>query len=110
MKKIVALLLGVFAFCSYSNATNYAGTGKVSKIRAHELGISTNWVTIEGFTSAGNCSTKDNGLVKLLVADDERADKQFSVLLAAKMAGAEVYVQADDATAPTCNLRYIDLL
>lgn len=111
MKKIILILGVTLNFCSLANAAYYSATGKVVKLRSHELDLSINWFTVEGFTSAGNCSHKENGLIKIQLFDNERGDKQFSMLLAAKMSGKEVHVNVkESSSSTTCELRYIDLI
>jgi hypothetical protein len=86
-------------FSSMALANPYQATGRVqmlSNLDRTVYGANIDSVLIAGFTTAGNCATND-GLVGLVLRDDEGGRRQFASLLAAKLAGADVKVRVDDS-------------
>jgi hypothetical protein len=79
---IVPILLG---FTQYANATIYSASGTVKQIQSVDrvtYGSNDNFL-INGLSSAGSCATND-GLVDIVLRDDEGGKRQLAILLSAK--------------------------
>ena len=111
MKRLVifiALLISVTA--SYS--ATFEGTGKVAFIRAFDSSLpATDWIGVEGFTSAGSCPIL-NGYVVLMMRADSQGDRLLSMALSARMAGKTVRVGVDESLTAGgyCLIWYMDIL
>jgi hypothetical protein len=112
-KKIIVTILITAASNCYADAFSY--TGKIKRIRSHDQQVFNyvvDWVAIEGFTYAGSCRTA-GGDVVLRLRDDNRANRQLAMFIAANLSNKSVRVQVDDSVkdgAGYCFLRYMDLL
>ena len=95
-------------------ASEFTASGTVKNLRSHNesYGTDIDWVTIEGFTSAGSCGKRSDGSVRIAIKNDEYGKRQFSTLLAAKMSNVAVTVTVDDSyksASNTCYLAYVTL-
>ena len=113
MFRIIILMASVL-FSSLLSAQQYSHTGNVMKLRSHDLtnyGAGVDWVSIQGFQSAGLCKLSGPYVV-IRVKDDDHGKKQFSMLLAAKISNRTVTVWVDDTYSDVggyCYLSFIDI-
>ncbi len=106
------LALSTVLLTSIAQATAYQATGQVqmlSNVDRTTYGANMDSVLIAGFTSAGTCATND-GLVGLVLRDDEGGKRQFASLLAAKLSGATVKVRLDDSVKTSNGYCYLLIL
>lgn len=94
-----------------SQAAPYSATGQIAFIRAHDIIVGQNidWFAVTGATSMGQCLLSE-GLVVLRIKDDQRGQRQFALITAAKTAGTPITVVVDDANVDPwgyCYVRYI---
>jgi hypothetical protein len=96
------------------SATEYSATGAVLKIFALDrvnYGADKSHILVSGFSSAGSCPVND-GLIALVVRDDDGGRRQMAVALSARLAGHPVSVRVDEAIkngAGQCYLKYLEL-
>lgn len=109
--------LPLVALCSFvtAQAAEYSATGTVQKIIALDhvanSPVDRSHILITGFASAGSCGIND-GLVALILRNDEGGRRQAAVALTAKSMNRPVTVRADDAfknSLSACYLKYIEL-
>lgn len=84
--------------CGGSEGTaEYVGSGPVGILRSHDssLGVNVDWFGLAGVSSLGRCPTS-NGYVVFRIKDDEKGQRQFAIVLAARTNGATISVQIDD--------------
>ena len=107
MMVIVAALLpeGAIASTYY-----YTGIIKALNIMSSANAAFEDELVFSDFTSAGACKKDSNGLVNLIIRDDERGKKQLSVLLSAKLAGQPVKVKVVDDRVDPYGRCYLDVL
>ncbi len=104
---LLLLLLGTEA-----NAATYTISGQVALLRSHDAALGLDWFSLAGASSAGACGTY-GGAVVMRLRDDARGQRQFSMLLAAKMSGTAVQVTLDDSVVDGyghCYVRYLDVI
>ena len=93
-------------------ATTYQASGTVLKVvnldRA-TYGTNPDSALIYGFTTAGTCATND-GLVAVILKDDEGGKRQLASLLAAKVSGTGVTVRVDDTKKNAAGFCYLQVL
>lgn len=97
MKKyIFSLALAIFAFdvC----AVQFYPSGKVSGVLVHDQGSNAGGplIKIQGFTAATACTKDGDGEVYLAIENNEFGKMQFSLAVAAYMAGTVVHTKLDD--------------
>lgn len=99
---------------SVTQSAEYFFSGTVAKIIAVDsraYGVDMSHILVTGLASAGSCPTND-GLVALVLRDDEGGRRQLTVALAAKASNSVVYVRVnDDYQRPggSCYLKYIEV-
>lgn len=116
MKKTLGLMVLLVASTANLSAlaAEIAATGKVQKIFAldrAQLGADADHILITGFATAGSCITND-GLIALVLRNDDGGQRQLSIALAAKLSDRPVVVRVDDAfknSTGQCYLRYLEL-
>ena len=113
MKFTLALtsLVSLLAIAPSTQATTYYANGPIQKIFSVDrptLGANDSFL-ISGFTSAGSCPTND-GLIGLVLRDDEGGRRQMALLIAAKLAGIAINVRVDDAVKNSNGYCYIALV
>ncbi len=98
LKKLIVVLSLFIGTASVALAGSYNGTGTVYLLRSHStnLGPNSDWFSLVGVTSLGNCKTADGGNVVLRLSDDAKGQRQFALVLAAKTAGTPVTAWVDD--------------
>ena len=94
-------------------AATFTATGDVYRISAlaEELTYD-DLLLIDGFSSAGVCNVATEGMVILRIRDNPKGERQFSMAVAARLAGKQVQVQVTDSSADSrgdCYLRWIRL-
>ena len=106
MKK--AILLSVLFTCPSVIAATHSPSGEVSLLRSHDSRIENDidWFSLKGVSSIGSCK-KSGEEVVLRLKDDERGNRQYSMLLAAKMASAEIVVAVDDLVVDSLGYCYV---
>lgn len=109
MRNMLALCSLVFPLSL--NAAEYVFNGKIKSLTSHDsvLGANSDWLSIEGFTSAGQCALS-NGLVVMRLRDDKKGERQLAMVLSASLAGRTVTGVVDDAvrdSGGSCFLKYI---
>jgi len=90
-------------------ATKYNLTGTVHTLRDSTESEDTDFLLINGATSAGSCGTS-SGMVVIRIPDS--ANRSFSVALAAQSAGKSVVVGVDDTNIGVgghCVMRWINI-
>ena len=106
----VSLACALCGVSHIANAATYTGTGTVSLLSTHDTSIPGNdFFTLSGVTSLGTCGTYLNAVVFRL-KDDARAQRHFSLVLAARSTGVVVSATVDDSTKDPwgyCYLSYI---
>ncbi len=117
-KNIAAsLFISVGAVVAPALASTGEVTGKVQKIRSHDISISSDIVTLSGVATAGTCGQHE-GLALFYIRDEDfggnanRANRHYSTLLAAKISGKKVTIAYDDVglKSPVCWIKYIDVV
>lgn len=111
---LFSLVIGFFssAYAEVYSGTG-TGTGTIHTLRAHNdliAGDESDWMLVNNFKSAGKCEIYTDGLVLMRMPAEER---EFSVALAAQMAGKKVKVAVDDNTTGVggaCILRWINIV
>ena len=100
----IALLLSV---CP-AYAAIYTGSGTVYTLQVHDssLGTDMDWFSLVGVTSLGTCRTADAGYVALALRDDAKGQRMFTLVLAAKSAGATLTVRVDDTVVSSSGYCY----
>ncbi len=99
MKRVILLLITLLLNVSPTYAAPFTGSGMVSTLRTHDsatFGANADWFSLVGVTSLGSCPIGDGGYVVLMLRDDARGQRMFSVVLAAKSAGIPLTVRVDD--------------
>lgn len=93
---ICAALLAVFSFKVY--AAQFYPSGKVSGILIHDQGSNAGGplIKIQGFAAATACTKDGDGEVYLAIENNEFGKMQFSLAVAAYMAGTVVHTKLDD--------------
>jgi len=110
IKRAALLILCIAAQC----ASAQVAVGTVKTIRGHDStlwGPDSNFITVDGFTSAGSCATQD-GLVTMTIRGYKLGDRQTAIALLAKTTGKMVRVSVDPTFAgpgASCYLRWIEL-
>jgi hypothetical protein len=110
MRALIVLLTAIAGPLAY--ATPYQATGQVkmlSNVDRPTYGPNMDSVLIEGFSSAGTCATND-GLIGLILRDDEGGRRQYASLLAAKLSGGNVKVRLDDSVKTANGYCYLLIL
>ena len=113
MKKLILLKAALLSFAAHS--ANYEGEGTINTLRVLSqsmYGTDYDWLSVNGFSSAGGCSTYNGLAIMLIPNEDERA---FSIALAAQMAGKKVRVATSDdpeyrGVGNRCKLRWINIV
>jgi hypothetical protein len=82
-------------YCSSAGAAPYNGTGNIAVLRSHDAAVSWDWFSLTGVASLGTCPTI-NGVVLLVINDDDRGWRHFAIVLSAKRAGTTVTAFVDD--------------
>lgn len=98
LKKIFPLLAASLSMCPLVHATAYSFTGQVSLFVTADLalqGSNSNWFSVVGGSSAGNCKTFSS-LVVVRLKDDLHGQQMYATVLALKVSGAPVTVWVDD--------------
>jgi hypothetical protein len=113
MKIFISLLL-LFSLSGPLHAATYNGQGTIHTIHISDsrLGREGVWIKVNGFDSAGSCGKSGDGLVWMLAKQDENGKAQYSLAVAAHMAGLQVNVGVDDdykGSENICHLRTIYL-
>jgi hypothetical protein len=112
MRKIALLLLSAVAI--HAHAAEYTATGLVQKIFALDkiaYGVDKSHILIAGLSVAGSCPTND-GLVALVLRDDDGGRRQLSVALSAKLTNRSVVIRVEDVlknAGGQCYLKYLEL-
>ena len=90
MKRVVFLLTAFLLNISPAYAALFAGSGTVYILRSHAsvVGANVDWFSLVNVTSLGVCKTADAGYVVLRLRDDAKAQRMFSLVLAAKAANS----------------------
>lgn len=112
MKRMIAILLICVTF--QANAAEFTATGLIQKIFALDkvaYGVDKSHILIAGLSVAGTCPTND-GLVALVLRDDDGGRRQLSVALSAKLTNRSVVIRVEDAfknSGGQCYLKYLEL-
>ena len=111
MKKLISISVLLFMLPGFAGADTFYNTSTVKALNVMSSANAAfdDSVTLNGFTSAGTCGT-ENGFVVIRVRDDERGKKQFSLLMAAKLAGKEVTVRLREDRVDANGQCYLDVL
>ena len=110
----IAMLALLLFLSSNVFGQEYQSQGKVASIVAADVNLAgpdTDWVAVEGFTTAGSCGT-DGTHVIMRLRDDSRGNRQLSIAMSAYMAGKTVLVSVDDTVkdaSGSCFLRWLKL-
>jgi hypothetical protein len=105
----LASLLPLGSLSSGAYATTYEATGTVAILRSHDTAVSEDWFQLTGATSLGNCPTYQ-GLVLIVLKDDDRAWRHFAMLLSAKRSATSISAWVDDTVLNSsgyCTLQYM---
>ncbi len=110
MRVSTCLILFLMIISGSAQADTFSGSGKIHTIHTSDsrLGRDGVWIKVNGFNSAGSCGKSGDGLVWMLAKLDDNGKAQYSLALAAHMAGLTVNVGVDDdhkATENICHLR-----
>jgi hypothetical protein len=95
--------LSTVLFCQPSYAASYSGSGTVATMDIADFttfGADTNWFSLTGVVSLGNCGNWTSGsgtLVLIRMKDDAHGQQMYATVLAAMLAGTSVTVYIDDA-------------
>ncbi|MCH2157272.1 MAG: hypothetical protein MK096_00640 [Oleiphilaceae bacterium] len=110
----IFLALFVLSITEVVNAQQITETGLIHQLLIIDKpdGQSNAWVTLHGFQSAGDCGAVSSGLVRLYVPANEAGQRQFSALLAAKIADKQVTLRVDTTVRnpdkpEACMLHYV---
>jgi hypothetical protein len=97
MKRLTLCLCMLFTIALPSYAVPYDATGMVYFLRVHDstIGPDIDWFAITGVSSLGNCQT-NSGQVVLMIRDDQKGQRMFTLVLAAKTSGTPLTVSVDD--------------
>ena len=109
MKRVILLLTTLLLNVSPTYAAPFTGSGMVSTLRTHDsvtFGANADWFSLVGVTSLGTCPTVAGGYVVLMLRDDARGQRMFSLVLAAKSAGIPLTVRVDDTLKTTAGYCY----
>jgi hypothetical protein len=109
MKRMAVFLAALLLNISPTYAAPYTGSGMVYTLRTHDsvsFGANADWFSLVGVTSLGTCPTFDGGYVVLMLRDDARGQRMFSLVLAAKSAGMPLTVRVDDTLKTTAGFCY----
>jgi len=117
MKKI--LFLVTFLFTYQAHATSYQHAGAIDILRTHDQSQFPNndWITLEGFSTAGTCLTYQGAVILIINTDDSgvdktRGDRMYANILLAKSGGKTVRVGVDDTYvngSGYCYIRWINI-
>jgi hypothetical protein len=93
MKSAILIFVLSFSVVNEVKATSYSHTATIKKIVTIPSGTDKDYLTLNNFTSAGNCLNA-HGLV--VAKFSENHNRIFSLALAAKMADREVRLVVED--------------
>lgn len=98
-------------FSGSAVGATYGGTGTIYALVINDSswGVDADYLMVNGVASLGTCPTM-NGLVVLMLKDDDKAQRMFAALLAAKTTGTPVSIDADDTYRSSqgyCYLRHV---
>ncbi len=102
MKRMGFFLSALLLNVSQTYAAPFGATGTVYTLRSRDavtLGANADWFSIVGVTSMGSCpaaAPADGGYVVVMLRDDTKGQRMFSIVLAAKSAGIPITVKVDD--------------
>ncbi|OLF75200.1 hypothetical protein AWH60_11310 [Pseudoalteromonas haloplanktis] len=94
MKSSILIILLSLSTISEIKATSYSHTDTVKKVVTIPSGQDKDYITLNNFTSAGNCLNAHGVVVAKFSASHDRV---FSLAIAAKMANKKVRLIVDDA-------------
>jgi hypothetical protein len=107
-----SLLAALVCASAPAGAAEFVATGKVQKIFALDTSAyGDSSILVDGLASAGSCPRND-GLVSLVLRDDNGGKRQLAVALSAKLAGMPVVVRVDEGFKNArghCYLAYLEL-
>jgi hypothetical protein len=109
MKRLILLLAALLLNVSPTYAAPFTGSGMVYTLRTHDsvtFGANADWFSLVGVTSLGTCPTAFGGPVVLMLRDDTRGQRMFSLVLAAKSAGIPLTVRVDDTVKTAAGFCY----
>jgi hypothetical protein len=112
MKRLLLCLSTLIGFVSPTYAAPYVGTGTVYLLRSHDLrlGADVDWFSLVGVSSLGVCKTDEGGYVVLKIRDDQRGQRMFTLVLAAKTSGTPLSVQVDDTVTDSGGYCYVQFI
>lgn len=109
---LAAVSLG--AMSTSAHAAQYTFNGKVAKVYSLDrtrFGSPVDHFTLEGFSQAGACVLND-GLVVVVLPDDEGGRRQLAMVLMARAMGWTLHVRVnDERTTPggACQLQVLEV-
>src|SRR6266404_1254714 len=98
MRRLIFCLSLLFGLISPGYATLYSATGTIYLLRSHDsrYGANADWFSLVGVSSLGLCKTLDGGFTVLHIRDDQKGQRMFTLVLAAKTSGTPLTVWVDD--------------
>lgn len=106
----------ILHIASTAQAAVYSTTGKLDIVRTHDsvLFPTNDWVSVEGFTTAGNCGVYNNQVVmRINESGADYGDRMFGNVLLAKGTNATVSASVDDTHADSngyCYIRHFNII
>jgi hypothetical protein len=112
MKRLAFCLSLLFFLVSPSYAAVYSATGTIYILEVFDSthGSDVDWFSLVGVSSLGACRTADAGYVVMLLRDDLKGQRMFTLALAAKTSGTPVTVQVDDAVTDSAGFCYVQYI
>lgn len=110
MKSLIAIVsFAVIAQGSW--AALYMASGPVKQVQSLDRVVygANDSFSITGFGAAGSCALND-GLVGIVLRDDEGGKRQLSILLSARMSNIPVTVRVDDSVKNSAGYCYLQLI
>ena len=92
-------------------AASGVSTGEIHYLRGTGGGVAQQWVVIDVAPASGVSCGADNGRIRLYLKDDDRANRQMSVIASALARGQSITVGYDDQlmkNATYCYLQFVD--
>ena len=104
-----AMLVSLCTTGGPADAATYGGTGTVAAVRSHDAAVSDDWFELTGVTSLGSCPLY-NGLVLIVLKDDDRGWRHFAMVLSAKRAGTAISAWVDDTKLTASGYCYVQYM